>query len=113
MSEYEKMDKVRYTIKNKEQKLADYKTECKQLKESISNLQTENNSNQGEIDKLKIQLENYVIYFNDVSEGINNYFTGWVGYLRTTASSQTHIQECDQIKDKFISDLKHNEFIKE
>jgi uncharacterized protein YlxW (UPF0749 family) len=59
MKEYEKMDKVRYAIKNEEQKLPDYKTECKRLKEKISNLQTEKSSNQGEIDKLKIQLESY------------------------------------------------------
>ena len=113
MREYEKMDKVRYAIKNKEQKLAEYKIECKQIKESISNLQNEKNSTQGEIDKLKIQLETYVLYINDVREGVNNYFTGWVGYLKSTASSQTIIYECNQIKDHFLLDLQNSEFIKE
>jgi len=113
MIEYEKMDKVRYAIKNKEQKLAEYKIECKQIKEKISTLQNEKNSTQGEVDKLKIQLESYVLYFNDVREGINNYFTGWVGYLKSTASSQTLIHECNQIKDKFLFDLQNSEFIKE
>jgi hypothetical protein len=51
MSEYEKMDKVRFTIKNKEQKLTEYKTDCKNIREKISILQTEKNNTQGEIDK--------------------------------------------------------------
>ena len=112
MREYEKMDKVRYAIKNKEQKLSEYKSECKQIRERISILQNEKSSTQGEIDKLKIQLESYVLYFNDVREGINNYFTGWVGYLKSTAASQNLIQECNQIKDKFLFDLQNSEFIK-
>lgn len=112
MKEYEKMDKVRFTIKNKEQKLAECKTECKQIKEKLVNLQNEINSIQGEVDKLKIQLESYVLYFNDVREGINNYFTGWIGYLKSTNSSQAHIQECEQIKEKFLLELKNSDFIK-
>lgn len=112
MSEYEKMDKVRFAIKNKEQKLAEYKTECKRIRERNSLLQEEKNNIQGEIDKLKIQLESYVLYFNDVREGINNYFAGWVGFLKSTSSSQSHIQECEQIKEKFLSELKNSEFIK-
>ena len=113
MSEYEKMDKVRYTIRNKEQKLAEYKIECKQIKEKIANLQMERDSTQGDINKLRIQLENYVLYYNDVREGVNNYFTGWVGYLKATATSQAQIQECEDIKEKFLFDLKNSEFIKE
>lgn len=112
MKEYEKMDKVRYTIKNKEQKLAEYKSECKRIKEKILNLQSDKTSIQGEIDKLKIQIESYVLYFNDVREGVNNYFSGWVGYLKSTSSSQALIQECEQIKEKFLFELKTSEFIK-
>lgn len=112
MREYEKMDKVRYAIKNKELKLIEYKSECKQIRERISVLQNEKSTIQGEIDKLKIQLESYVLYFNDVREGINNYFTGWVGYLKSTAASQATIQECTQIKEKFLFDLQNSEFIK-
>ncbi|OFX51626.1 MAG: hypothetical protein A2066_06295 [Bacteroidetes bacterium GWB2_41_8] len=112
MKEYEKMDKVRFAIKNKEQKLAEYKTDCKQIREKLVNLQGEINRTQGEVDKLKIQLESYVLYFNDVREGINNYFTGWIGYLKSTSSSQAHIQECEQIKEKFLLELKNSDFIK-
>jgi hypothetical protein len=112
MNEYEKMDKVRYTIKSKEQKMADYKIECKNLKGGISALQAEKNTTQGEINKLKIQLESYVLYFNDVREGINNYFSGWVGYLKSTSSSQAHIDECEEIKENFLIELKNSDFIK-
>ena len=112
MNEYEKMDKVRYTIKNKVQKLAEYKADCKKIKDKVSTLQTEKNNTQGEIDKLRIQLESYVLYFNDVREGVNNYFSGWVGYLKSTSSSQIHIKDCEQIKEKFFFELKNSDFIK-
>lgn len=112
MKEYEKMDKVRFAIKNKEQKLAEYKTDCKQIREKLVSIRSEINNIQSEVDKLKIQLESYVLYFNDVREGINNYFTGWVGYLKSTSSSQAHIQECEHIKEKFLSELKNSDFIK-
>ena len=112
MKEYEKLDKVRFAIKNKEQKLIEYKAECKQIREKLVNLQGEITKTQGEVDKLKIQLESYVLYFNDVREGINNYFTGWIGYLKSTSSSQAHIQECEQIKEKFLLELKNSDFIK-
>jgi uncharacterized membrane-anchored protein YhcB (DUF1043 family) len=112
MKEYEKIDKVRYTIKNKKIKLAEYKSECKQIKEKISTLQSEKTDTQGEIDNLRIRLESYVLYFNDFREGINNYFTGWIVYLKSTSSSQTLIDECEQIKEKFLSDLQKSEFTK-
>lgn len=112
MKEYEKMDKVRFAIKNKEQKLAEYKTDCKQIREKLVSIRSEINNIQSEVDKLKIQLESYVLYFNDVREGINNYFTGWVRYLKSTSSLQAHIQECEHIKDKFLSELKNSDFIK-
>lgn len=112
MSEYEKMDKVRFAIKNKEQKLAEYKTDCKKIREKIAKLKSEKNNTQGDIDKLRIQLESYVLYFNDVREGINNYFAGWVGFLKSTSSSQVQLHECEQIKEKFLFELKNSEFIK-
>lgn len=112
MSEYEKMDKVRYVIKSKEQKVAEYKRECKIIKEKISILQQEKNSLLGDIDRLKIQLETYVLYFNDVREGINNYYAGWVGFLKSSQASQSHIEECEAIKENFIRELKKSEFIK-
>lgn len=106
MKEFEKMDKVRYAIKNKEQKLAEYKIECKNIKEKIVLLQTEKNNTQGQIDKLKIQIESYVLYFNDVREGINNYYTGWIGYLKSTVAPQYQVDECDQIKESFLVEKK-------
>ena len=112
MNEYEKMDKVRYAIKNKEKKLADYKIECKDIKAKIAILETEKNNNQGEIDKLRIKLETYVLYLSDVQEGINNYFAGWVGYLESINATQVHIIECHEIKETFLSELRNSEFIR-
>lgn len=112
MHEYEKMDKVRYAIKTREKKIVDYKAECKNIKAKIATLQTEKTTARGEIDKLNILLAGSVLYFDDVSGGINNYFSGWVGYLESTRSPIANIHECTQIKDKFILDLKSSIFIK-
>ncbi|SHJ38306.1 hypothetical protein SAMN05444280_1181 [Tangfeifania diversioriginum] len=112
MKEFEKMDRVRYAIKTKNQKLSEYKIDCKQIKENLTKLQSQRNNTQGEIDKQKIRLESYVLYFNDVREGINNYFTGWGGYLKSTNSSQSDIHDCEQIKERFLFELKNSEFIK-
>ncbi|MDR0733670.1 MAG: hypothetical protein LBF08_06395 [Dysgonamonadaceae bacterium] len=112
MQEYEKMDKVRYAIKSKEKKLSEYKIECKSLKQRKAQLESQKESNQGEINKLKIQLERFVIYLNDVKEGINDYFSGWVNYMKSTRMKESDIDRCTSIKDKFLSNLESYEFIK-
>lgn len=111
MKEYEKMDKVRFAIKNKELKLTEYKNECKLIRANAEKLRGEVFNFQGEIDKLTIQLESYVLYFNDVREGINNYFTGWVGYLKSTSSAQSLIHNCEEIKEKFLYEIRNSDFI--
>lgn len=112
MIEYKKMDKVQYAIKNKEKRLSEFQIECNQIRGKISNLQNQKINTQGQIDILKIQLESYVLYFNDVREGLNNYFSGWIGYLKATAASQSLIEECKSIKDRFLLELQNSEFIK-
>jgi hypothetical protein len=113
MQEYEKMDKARYTIKSKEKKLSEYKIECKSIKQRKAQLESQKESNQGEINKLKIQLERFVIYLNDVRGGINDYFSGWVNYMRSTCMKESDIDRCASIKDKFLSELESYEFIKQ
>ncbi|KAA6309819.1 hypothetical protein EZS27_038763, partial [termite gut metagenome] len=75
MKEYEKMDKVRYAIKSYEKKIVDYKIECKTIRDKIEEYEITKNSNHGEIDKLKIDLQGFIVFFNDVREGLNNYFS--------------------------------------
>ncbi|MGL4907887.1 MAG: hypothetical protein ACRC3G_00965 [Bacteroidales bacterium] len=111
MSEYEKMDRVRYAIKQREKKISDYKIECKNLKENLVVFQTDKNNTQGEINKLRIRIESYVLYFNDVRENVNNYFAGWVVYMRSTGALQEQIYECEKIKENFLIELRHSEFI--
>ena len=111
MVEYEKMNKVQYTIKIKQQKIAEYKKECKQIREEITNLQNKKNNTQGEIDKLKIALESHVIYIDDIRAGVNDYFAGWIGFLKAASKPQSLIQACNQQKEKFFSGLQQSEFI--
>jgi peptidoglycan hydrolase CwlO-like protein len=112
MQEYEKMDRVRYAIQTKEKKLSEYKSECKKIKEIKSDLESQKDSIQGDIDRLKISLETNALYFNDVREGINNYFSGWVIYMKSTKMAQPDIDNCASIKEKFLDDLQSSEFIR-
>jgi len=107
MKEYAKLDKVRYAIKSIEKKIADYKIECKSIKFKIEELETTKNSNIGEIDKLKIDLQGVIIFFNDVREGLNFYFSGWVNYMKGAGMDLSVIGECNNVKENFIIELQN------
>ncbi|MDR0619608.1 MAG: hypothetical protein LBG17_06900 [Bacteroidales bacterium] len=106
MKEYEKMHTLQYAIKSKEKQLKQYKQECKVIKNEESSLQSKRNDIQGEIDKLNVQLESPVIYFKDVSEGINNYTAGWIQYMRGAKMPQSEIDECSNITLQFLDYVK-------
>ena len=105
MKEHEKLDKVRYAIKSIEKKVADYKIECKAIKQKIGEYETTRNSNISEIDKLKIDLQGVIIFFNDVREGLNFYFSGWVNYMKGAGMELSIIDDCKNIKESFIVEI--------
>ena len=105
MKEHEKLDKIKYALKSIEKKIADYKIECKQVKQKIQEYETNINSNNGEIDKLKIDLQGVVIFFNDVREGLNFYFSGWVNYMKGAGMDLSIIDDCKNIKEGFITEI--------
>jgi hypothetical protein len=53
MNEYAKLDRVRYAIKSKEKRIADYKKTCKEIKSVMQELQTQKSILDGKINKLK------------------------------------------------------------
>jgi hypothetical protein len=108
MQEHAKLDKVRHAIRTREAKIKDYKTECKKIKEEISSLEKQKSSNDGEIHKHQVELENPIIYFNDVKEDINNFFTGWLNYMTGAGKQEPEIVLCTSIKDKFLTGLQAN-----
>jgi len=105
MKEHEKLDKVRYAIKSIEKKVADYKIECKAIKQKIGEYETTRNSYISEIDKLKIDLQGVIIFFNDVREGLNFYFSGWVNYMKGAGMELSIIDDCKNIKESFIVEI--------
>jgi len=105
MKEHEKLDKVRYAIKSIEKKVADYKIECKAIKQKIGEYETTRNSNISEIDKLKIDLQGVIIFFNDVREGLTFYFSGWVNYMKGAGMELSIIDDCKNIKESFIVEI--------
>lgn len=111
MKEYEKMDKIRYALKSIEKKIANYKVECKEIKLRIENHETNKNSNTGEIDKLKIDLQGVIIFFNDVREGLNFYFSGWVNYMKGAGMDLSIIDDCNNIKESFITEIQNRNII--
>ena len=117
MSEYEKMDKVRITIKNLEQKITSenekidkYKTECKILRGKISKFEEENILNQGKIKTSTIRLQTSIVPFDEVVGGIGEYFAGWLGFMKAANSQQSDINECTNIKSKFLKDIEKSDF---
>ena len=112
MKEYNNMDRVRYEIRQLEEKLSERRGVCRNSKEKIAELQTQKNSNEGIIDKLTIKLETFVVYFSDVNGSINNYFSGWVNYMQNAHLPKTLIEESASIKEKFLNDLENVEFTK-
>ncbi|MDR1983910.1 MAG: hypothetical protein LBQ28_03695 [Prevotellaceae bacterium] len=108
MDEYEKMDRVNYAIKTREKRIAEYKTECKSIREIIKGLQTDKNKRQGEIESLRIKLNRPIIYFNDVRQNISGFFAGWLSYMYTVQKPNTDIAICTNIKDRFLANLQNN-----
>jgi hypothetical protein len=102
MIEYRKLDQVGTAIKNKEQRIHEYENECKDLKNEIQQFETQKNGNMGEIEKLKIELEGVVVFVQDVKQDIDNFFTGWLSFMKNAGKTQMQIDECTLIRDNFI-----------
>jgi cell division protein FtsB len=105
MKEYEKLDRVRYAIKTREKQIAEYKLECKNIKVEIQRLETEKNMIIGKINKLKIQLNGVIVFFDDVKEAINDFFTGWINYMKGAGKGHAEINECTAIRNEFLNTL--------
>jgi uncharacterized protein YoxC len=105
MEEYEKLDKVRFAIKNKEKKMQEYKSTCKDLQIKIEEWKSHKNSNIGAINKLKIEIESVIFYVKEISAGVDNFFTGWIGYMQGAGKIQSQIDECTVIRDNFKESL--------
>ncbi|MDR2125634.1 MAG: hypothetical protein LBP63_02225 [Prevotellaceae bacterium] len=108
MNEYAKLDRVKYAIKTREDKISDYKMECKELKRKVNELEPQRNIIVGKINKLKQDLQGVIIHFSDVKEGINEFFAGWIGYMKGSGKTSTELRECTDILNNFINDIKDN-----
>jgi hypothetical protein len=108
MLEHGKLDKIKNAIRRREKLIADYKIECKNIKQKISDAEQKKNSNSGRIKQLDIELEGVIVFFNDVKKEINNFFTGWLNYMSGVGKSTVEITKCTGIKDGFLTELQKN-----
>jgi hypothetical protein len=102
MTEYQKLDRVGTAIRNKEQRIGEYENECKDLRNRIQQFEAQKNENMGEIEKLQIELKGVVIFVQDVKQDIDNFFTGWLSYMKNVGKPQVQIDECTEIRDNFL-----------
>jgi hypothetical protein len=102
MKEYEKLDRINYAIKTKEKKIAEYKIECKAIKDRIGPLEAEKTRVTGKINRLRVELNGVITYFNDVKGDINDFFAGWIAYMQGAGKKHTEITKCTTIKDDYL-----------
>jgi hypothetical protein len=102
MTEYKKLDKVGTAIRNKEHKIREYEKENKDLWNKIQQLEIQKTENTGEIEKLQIELKGVIIFVQDVKQDIDNFFMGWLSYMKNVGKTRIQIDECTVIRDNFL-----------
>jgi hypothetical protein len=105
MEEYGKLDKIRTAIVGCKKMIDEYKLECRKIKQCISEAEMQRNTNDGKIRQLVIEIEGVIVFFNDVKQEINNFFTGWINYMTGAGKTEVEIRGCTVIKDSFLTEL--------
>jgi hypothetical protein len=105
MVEYQKLDRVNHAIKSKEKEIRKCEVECKELNNKIQQLESQKNTNIGEIEKLKIELRGVIIFIQEIKQGLGDFFTGWLSYMENAGKNQIQIDECTNIFDKFLVNI--------
>jgi hypothetical protein len=105
MVEYQKLDRVNHAIKSKEKEIKKCEIERKGLNNKIQQLESQKNTNIGEIEKLKIELGGVIIFVQEIKQELGNFFTGWLSYMKNAGKDQVQINECTAIFDSFLVDI--------
>lgn len=105
MNEYYKLDKVKVTIEELENKIKDYKSTCKSLKSEMSNIESHISSNEAKIKELSNSILGVVFTIHDVKLEINNFVTGWLSYMEFKNFSNEDKRRVIETKDAFLSGI--------
>lgn len=105
MQEYYKLDRVKVAIEELEKKIKDYKTTCKEIKQSIANIDTEISKNNGEIKKSQNALASSIVLHSDVRLEINNFVNGWIAYMAFKGFSDMDKRDVVSKKDAFLASI--------
>lgn len=105
MNEYYKLDQVKVTIEELENKIKDYKSTCKSLKSEMSDIESHISSNEAKIKELSNSILGVVFTIHDVKLEINNFVTGWLSYMEFKNFSNEDKRRVIETKDAFLSGI--------
>ena len=105
MDAYYNLDKVKVRIDILEQKIKEYKVECKNYKLQIDTLNNEISVLRAKIKEKNIELLAPIIKPLGIVEAINNFVAGWLNYMTGLAMPLEAQTQARNIADCIITDL--------
>jgi len=108
--EFQKFDAVKYAIKIREEKIAEYKKECKTIKDKKQEFETEETAKLSKIKTRKTELDGVIVFVSDVKEYISDFMVGWIAYMKNAGKPKADIERCITITENFIKDLANNAY---
>lgn len=103
MEAYEKMDKIRVAIRNKEKEIDAAEKDIDRLNEEVNNIEEKHNKNIGEINKLNDLIDHTTIIPKEFEQYLYHFMQGWLHWMSANLKNQTQQKECEDILTVFIS----------
>lgn len=105
MEAYYNLDKVKVRIDVLEQKIKEYKAECKNYKLQIDSLNNEISALKAKVNEKNIELLAPIIRPLGIVEAINNFVAGWLNYMTGLAMPLEEQTQARSVADCIIADL--------
>lgn len=109
MESYSKLDKVKVQIDEKEKKLIQYKSECKNIKVKIEELDAKINNFTTSIRQKNIDLERRVYPPLNIQLEMNYFLTGWINYMSNLGMNKDEQEKARSIGDNIILAVQNEE----
>ena len=103
MEAYEKLDKIRVAIRNKEKEIDAVEKNIDNLYEEVNSIEEKQNKNMGEINQLNDLIDHTTIIPKEFEQYLYHFMAGWLHWMSANLKSQTQQKECGDILTVFIS----------
>ena len=101
---YEKLDKVRLTIKSIEGEINNVEENISELNAEINRLEEKETKNIGEINKLTELVEHTTIVPKEFEQYLFHFMQGWLTWMSANLQGQSRQKECENILTTFINE---------